>query len=100
MKGVEATNVISSLVEGLDRLEGVNLFPHQADGVSFLLSKKRAILGDDMGLGKTRQAIAAMQAGLAVDRIVRGPAANGYGCPSLEPSSDPGVSISDHAASG
>ena len=42
---------------GFDRLKGVNLFEHQADGVAFLLSKKRAILGDDMGLGKTRQAI-------------------------------------------
>ena len=27
------------------------LYPHQADGVSFLISKGRAILGDDMGLG-------------------------------------------------
>ena len=32
------------------------LYPHQADGVAFLFSKGRAILGDDMGLGKTRQA--------------------------------------------
>jgi hypothetical protein len=30
------------------------LYPHQADGVAFLLSKKRTILADDMGLGKTR----------------------------------------------
>src|SRR5262249_56856870 len=37
------------------------LYPHQADGVSFLISKSRAILGDDMGLGKTRQAIVGMQ---------------------------------------
>lgn len=37
------------------------LYPHQADGVSFLISKGRAILGDDMGLGKTRQAIVGMQ---------------------------------------
>ncbi|QIG49467.1 DEAD/DEAH box helicase [Nordella sp. HKS 07] len=51
------------LLQGLDRLKGVSLFPHQADGVAFLLSKKRAILGDDMGLGKTRQAIAAMEVG-------------------------------------
>src|SRR6476660_9658806 len=52
-----------TILQGLDRLEGVSLFPHQADGVVFLLSKKRAILGDDMGLGKTRQAIAAMEVG-------------------------------------
>lgn len=38
------------------------LYPHQADGVAFLLSKRRAILGDDMGLGKTRQAIVALDA--------------------------------------
>jgi SWI/SNF-related matrix-associated actin-dependent regulator 1 of chromatin subfamily A len=37
-------------------------YPHQADGVAFLLAKKRAILGDDMGLGKTRQAIVALDA--------------------------------------
>ena len=36
---------INSLPTGL-------LYPHQADGVSFLISKGRAILGDDMGLGK------------------------------------------------
>ena len=46
---------IASLPTGL-------LYPHQADGVAFLISKKRAILGDDMGLGKTRQAIVALQA--------------------------------------
>src|SRR6478735_2289818 len=37
------------------------LYPHQSDGVAFLISKGRAILGDDMGLGKTRQAIVGMQ---------------------------------------
>jgi SWI/SNF-related matrix-associated actin-dependent regulator 1 of chromatin subfamily A len=36
------------------------LYPHQIEGVRFLLAKGRAILGDDMGLGKTRQAIVAM----------------------------------------
>ena len=49
----------------LDRLLEIPsglLYPHQADGVAFLISKKRAILGDDMGLGKTRQAIVAMEA--------------------------------------
>ena len=40
------------------------LYPHQADGVAFLLSKKRALLADDMGLGKTRQAIVALQAAI------------------------------------
>jgi hypothetical protein len=33
--------------------ETKGLYPHQADGVAFLLSKKRALLADDMGLGKT-----------------------------------------------
>jgi len=45
---------LSSIAPGL-------LYPHQADGVAFLISKGRAILGDDMGLGKTRQAIVGMQ---------------------------------------
>ena len=50
---------VIELPAGIDRIKGVNLYPHQADGVSYLISKKRAILGDDMGLGKTRQAIGA-----------------------------------------
>lgn len=29
------------------------LFPHQVEGVAFLLGRRRAILADDMGLGKT-----------------------------------------------
>lgn len=37
------------------------LFPHQVDGVAFLLGRRRAILADDMGLGKTRQAIVALK---------------------------------------
>ena len=36
------------------------LFPHQIEGVAFLLGRRRAILADDMGLGKTRQAIVAL----------------------------------------
>jgi SWI/SNF-related matrix-associated actin-dependent regulator 1 of chromatin subfamily A len=37
------------------------LFPHQIEGVAFLLGRQRAILADDMGLGKTRQAIVALR---------------------------------------
>jgi SWI/SNF-related matrix-associated actin-dependent regulator 1 of chromatin subfamily A len=37
------------------------LFPHQIEGVAFLLGRTRAILADDMGLGKTRQAIVALR---------------------------------------
>lgn len=36
------------------------LYPHQVDGLAFLLGRRRAILADDMGLGKTRQSIIAM----------------------------------------
>jgi hypothetical protein len=36
------------------------LFPHQVEGVAFLLGRRRAILADDMGLGKTRQSIIAL----------------------------------------
>jgi SWI/SNF-related matrix-associated actin-dependent regulator 1 of chromatin subfamily A len=38
-----------------------DLFPHQVEGVAFLLGRPRAILADDMGLGKTRQAIVALR---------------------------------------
>jgi hypothetical protein len=37
------------------------LFPHQVEGVAFLLGRRRAILADDMGLGKTRQASVSLQ---------------------------------------
>jgi SNF2 family DNA or RNA helicase len=37
------------------------LYPHQIEGVAFLLGRRRAILADDMGLGKTRQAIVALK---------------------------------------
>ena len=36
------------------------LFPHQVEGLAFLLGRRRAILADDMGLGKTRQSILAL----------------------------------------
>ena len=39
------------------------LYPHQVDGLAFLLARKRSILADDMGLGKTRQAILALSHG-------------------------------------
>ncbi|HEX4935145.1 MAG TPA: DEAD/DEAH box helicase, partial [Gemmatimonadaceae bacterium] len=42
------------------------LFPHQVDGVAFLLSRRRAILADDMGLGKTRQSIVALTEAMPV----------------------------------
>jgi SWI/SNF-related matrix-associated actin-dependent regulator 1 of chromatin subfamily A len=37
------------------------LFPHQIEGVAFLLGRRRAILADDMGLGKTRQVVVALR---------------------------------------
>ena len=36
------------------------LYPHQVQGVAFLLGRRRSILADDMGLGKTRQSVLAM----------------------------------------
>ncbi len=38
------------------------LYPHQVEGVAFLLGRRRSILANDMGLGKTRQSIIAMTA--------------------------------------
>lgn len=37
------------------------LYPHQVEGVAFLLARRRSILADDMGLGKTRQSLVAMK---------------------------------------
>jgi SWI/SNF-related matrix-associated actin-dependent regulator 1 of chromatin subfamily A len=48
--------------EALARAERLarGLFPHQVEGLAFLLGRRRAILADDMGLGKTRQSIIAL----------------------------------------
>jgi len=54
------SNVSVPHLEALGSIAPGLLYPHQADGVVFLISKNRAILGDDMGLGKTRQAIVAL----------------------------------------
>ena len=47
---------------GKDRAEEIakGLFPHQIEGIAFLLGRRRALLADDMGLGKTRQSVLAM----------------------------------------
>lgn len=37
------------------------LYPHQVEGIAFLLARRRSILADDMGLGKTRQSLVAMK---------------------------------------
>ncbi len=54
--------------ESLARAEqlAAGLFPHQVEGVAFLLGRRRAILADDMGLGKTRQSIVALTAAAPV----------------------------------
>lgn len=41
---------------------GFSLFPHQVDGVTFLVQRRFALLADDMGIGKTPQAIVAAEA--------------------------------------
>src|ERR1051325_8197346 len=48
--------------EALVRAQALSrgLFPHQVEGLAFLLGRRRAILADDMGLGKTRQSIIAL----------------------------------------
>jgi SWI/SNF-related matrix-associated actin-dependent regulator 1 of chromatin subfamily A len=47
----------------MQSLQHLALYPHQREGVEFLVRRQRAILGDDMGLGKTRQAITALLSG-------------------------------------
>ncbi len=48
---------LSTLEQARSLAEG--LFPHQVEGIAFLLGRRRAILADEMGLGKTRQSIIA-----------------------------------------
>ena len=63
-------NSITQFAPGIDKITAGSLYPHQADGVAFLLSKKRVLLADDMGLGKTRQAIVAMEAGSPQGKVL------------------------------
>jgi SNF2 family DNA or RNA helicase len=56
--------------EALSAVQPGLLYPHQAEGVAFLISKGRAVLGDDMGLGKIRQAIVAMQIAVPAGAIL------------------------------
>ena len=48
----------SSLTRAEEIAEG--LYPHQIEGIAFLLGRRRALLADDMGLSKTRQSVIAM----------------------------------------
>ena len=48
----------SSLTRAEEIAKG--LYPHQVEGIAFLLGRRRALLADDMGLGKTRQSVIAM----------------------------------------
>jgi SWI/SNF-related matrix-associated actin-dependent regulator 1 of chromatin subfamily A len=54
-----STEVRAEALARAERL-AAGLFPHQVEGVAFLLGRRRAILADDMGLGKTRQSIVAL----------------------------------------
>jgi len=47
----------------------MNLYPFQVEGVKYLLSHPRVLLGDEMGLGKTVQVISAMNA-VGVGRVL------------------------------
>jgi SWI/SNF-related matrix-associated actin-dependent regulator of chromatin subfamily A-like protein 1 len=57
-----STKTIASEAAPAVRAERIadRLFPHQVEGVAFLLKRRRVILADDMGLGKTRQAAIAL----------------------------------------
>jgi SNF2 family DNA or RNA helicase len=60
----EATPLVKRLTrpefrEAIKLADG--LYPHQIEGVAFLLGRRRTILADDMGLGKTRQSIVALR---------------------------------------
>ena len=56
----------TSQAEARARQIARGLYPHQVEGVAFLLGRRRSILADDMGLGKTRQSAIAMTAAAPV----------------------------------
>jgi SWI/SNF-related matrix-associated actin-dependent regulator 1 of chromatin subfamily A len=57
--GMSGNNADAAFRKAIALADG--LFPHQVEGVAFLLGRRRAILADDMGLGKTRQAIVSLR---------------------------------------
>jgi SNF2 family DNA or RNA helicase len=57
--GISGNSLNTAFVKACALADG--LFPHQVEGVAFLLGRRRAILADDMGLGKTRQAIVSLR---------------------------------------
>ena len=57
--GISGDDVDAAFRKAVALVDG--LFPHQVEGVAFLLGRRRAILADDMGLGKTRQAIVSLR---------------------------------------
>jgi SWI/SNF-related matrix-associated actin-dependent regulator of chromatin subfamily A-like protein 1 len=59
LAGAHDDNVDAAYTQACALSQG--LFPHQVEGVAFLLGRRHAILADDMGLGKTRQAIVALR---------------------------------------
>ena len=52
-------SVMADQIKAFGSYRGMQLFPFQQAGVSYILKAKRCLIGDDMGLGKTMQAIAA-----------------------------------------
>lgn len=60
-RSVDTSPVSAETPETAAEVLARGLFPHQIEGVAFLLGRHRAILADDMGLGKTRQAIVALR---------------------------------------
>jgi SWI/SNF-related matrix-associated actin-dependent regulator 1 of chromatin subfamily A len=56
--GTERPDAQASDARAADLARG--LYPHQVEGLAFLLGRRRSILADDMGLGKTRQSILAL----------------------------------------
>jgi SWI/SNF-related matrix-associated actin-dependent regulator 1 of chromatin subfamily A len=57
--GMSGSDADTAFRKALALVDG--LFPHQVEGVAFLLGRRRAILADDMGLGKTRQAVVSLR---------------------------------------
>lgn len=50
----------------------LELYPFQREGIKFLVSHERALLGDEMGLGKTQQAITALRFLFRIGKITNG----------------------------
>ena len=75
----EATALLTRLIPPVPQLRpldglGITLRPFQIEGVTYMIDKRRVLLGDQMGLGKSCEALAALYVAQAFPALIIAPA--------------------------